>query len=150
MENRLRTIRISDEVWQAIAERGKFGETEDDVLRRVFVLPQDRSGSGVRTSTGPRGRGSRRHADKVISVRVKRAASGDQLQVAVENIPAKEWPLPNRSDKLAIKRVRDEAVAFGSKQGATVGQINAIQKALTEAGYFVRGPNAKRSRREVA
>jgi len=35
----MRTIEISDEVWQAIADRGKFGETEEDVLRRVFRLP---------------------------------------------------------------------------------------------------------------
>ena len=33
------TIKVSDEVWEAIAERGKFGETEDDVLRRAFNLP---------------------------------------------------------------------------------------------------------------
>lgn len=34
----MRTIRISEEVWNAIAERGKFGESEDDVLRRVFNI----------------------------------------------------------------------------------------------------------------
>jgi len=28
----MKTIRISDEVWAEIAKRGKFGETEDDVL----------------------------------------------------------------------------------------------------------------------
>ena len=33
MERDMRTIRISDEVWQEIAQRGKFGETEDDVAR---------------------------------------------------------------------------------------------------------------------
>ena len=34
----MRTVRISDEVWNAIAQRGKFGETPDDVLRRVFNI----------------------------------------------------------------------------------------------------------------
>jgi hypothetical protein len=29
-------VHSSEEVWQAIAERGKFHETEDDVLRRIF------------------------------------------------------------------------------------------------------------------
>lgn len=40
-------IKISDEVWAAIAERGKFGETEDTVLRRVFGL----SGNGIQGQT---------------------------------------------------------------------------------------------------
>ena len=34
----MRTIEVSDPVWQEIATRGKFGETEDDVLRRVFEI----------------------------------------------------------------------------------------------------------------
>ena len=34
----MKTIRISDEVWDEIAKRGKFGETEDDVLRRIFSI----------------------------------------------------------------------------------------------------------------
>ena len=34
----MRTIKISDQVWDAIAERGKFGETENDVLERVFAI----------------------------------------------------------------------------------------------------------------
>ena len=34
----MRTIRISEKVWDEIAKRGKFGETPDDVLRRVFNL----------------------------------------------------------------------------------------------------------------
>ena len=47
------SIDISKEVWDEIAKRGKFGETADDVLRRVFELDptvkQDRmrSHSGV-------------------------------------------------------------------------------------------------------
>ena len=33
----MRTIRISNEVWDEIAKKGKFGENEDDVLRRQFL-----------------------------------------------------------------------------------------------------------------
>ena len=40
----MRNIRISEEVWQAIAKEGKFGETEEDVLRRVFKLPSISTG----------------------------------------------------------------------------------------------------------
>jgi hypothetical protein len=35
----MRTIRISEEVWNEIAKRGKFGETPDDVLKGVFNIP---------------------------------------------------------------------------------------------------------------
>ncbi len=34
----MRTIKISEEVWNEIAKRGKFGETEDDVLKRIFNI----------------------------------------------------------------------------------------------------------------
>ena len=34
----MRTIRISQDVWNAMAEQGKFGDTPDDVLRKVFNL----------------------------------------------------------------------------------------------------------------
>lgn len=34
------SISISQAVWDAIAAKGKFGETPDDVLRRQFDLPQ--------------------------------------------------------------------------------------------------------------
>ena len=37
----MRTIRISDAVWQEIAERGKFGETPNMVLERVFGLARE-------------------------------------------------------------------------------------------------------------
>ena len=35
-----RQVTLSDMVWGEIATRGDFGESEDDVLRRVFELPQ--------------------------------------------------------------------------------------------------------------
>ena len=34
----MRTVRISEEVWESIAQRGKFGKTVDDVLRRLLNL----------------------------------------------------------------------------------------------------------------
>jgi len=34
----MKTIRISEEVWNEIAKRGKFGETPDQVLVRVFNI----------------------------------------------------------------------------------------------------------------
>ena len=36
----MKTIRISEDVWEAMAKRGKFGETPDDVLRREFGIKE--------------------------------------------------------------------------------------------------------------
>ena len=129
----MRAIRISEEVWQAIAERGKFGEMEDDVLRRVFRLePATRSVGGP--GTGRMGRGNRRFATKRMSARVERHL----LIVDFHGGPRHEWSLPNKSDKEAIKKVRSEAVQFALKNGASdPGQTNAVRKALTDAGYHL-------------
>jgi len=43
----MRTIRISDEVWNVMAKHGKFGETPDDVFRRILKI-----GKGKQRKTG--------------------------------------------------------------------------------------------------
>jgi hypothetical protein len=47
------------------------------------------------------------------------------------------WNLPSREDKSAIRSIRNEAVGFAREHGATLGQENAIKKALTSAGYHL-------------
>lgn len=37
----MKTIRISDDVWKAMAELGKFGETPDDVFRRILKIDEN-------------------------------------------------------------------------------------------------------------
>ena len=129
-----RLIRVSGAVWNAIAERGKFGETEDDVLRRVFgLLPQLDPEQPV---SGKRGTGRRapRRATKRMSVYVERS----RLFVQFADDEKSWWDLPDPTDKRAIRRIRDEAVAFALAHGATdPGQTNAVKKALTDAGYHL-------------
>lgn len=118
----MRTIRISDEVWNAIAQRGKFGETPDDVLRRVFAIdPVNKATTRRRTAT-------RRMSAKVID---------GKLSVAFANGPEKRWPLPIKDNKRALRTLRDTAVAFAQQQGATEGQLKAVIKAMTSAGYHL-------------
>jgi len=50
---------------------------------------------------------------------------------------ASDWLLPPHEDKEGIRRVRDAAVNFATACGATLGQRNAVKKALTDAGYYV-------------
>jgi hypothetical protein len=130
------TIRISQEVWDEIAKRGKFGETPDDVLRRVFDLNGTRSGiaSSQTAPSGSRVRSSRpRYAKERMSARV----DGGNLVVEFYHGPANRWALPAKSDKPGIAAVRRKAVEFAENNGATVGQVHAVVKAMTEAGYHV-------------
>jgi hypothetical protein len=130
----MRNIRISDEVWIAIAERGKFGETEDDVLRRVFDLEPSSKPTFGRRGTGRVGRGGKRFSTNKMSPRVE----NNKLVVEFEEGQRQEWTLPNRGEKEEIRRVRDEAVVFAKECGATdPGQTNAVRKTLTDNGYHL-------------
>jgi hypothetical protein len=45
--------------------------------------------------------------------------------------------LPDVTDKKGIRTVRDLAVEFARQNGASIGQENAVKKALTDAGYWL-------------
>lgn len=129
----MRTIRITDEVWQAIAARGSFGETADDVLRRVFELEEPAMKVRV-VGAGRRGRGDKRYATKRMSAWV----NDGQFIVEFEDGARQQWLLPEMDDKEGIRRVRDAAVHWALEQGASdPGQTNAVRKALTNTGYYL-------------
>ena len=132
----MRTIRISEGVWQAIAERGRFGENEDDVLRRVFELPASvgDGGGGSSAHQKTRSRGRRRN---LATRRLSAYVENRNLVLAFAGGPERRWQLSDTGDKTALKRVRMEAVEFAKEAGATLGQVNAVKKALTEAGYHL-------------
>jgi hypothetical protein len=145
----MRTIRISEEVWNEIAKRGKFGETEEEVLRRVFGLSEaekivsnknlfrELRGEDMKEYSGRSFIRSPRKAKLVLSSRV----TGGKLAVEFPEIrKSQEWELPVKSNKEGIRRVLEEALYFGEKHGATDGQLKAIRKALTENGYHLVGP----------
>jgi negative regulator of replication initiation len=119
----VKIVRISDDVYHAIAREGHFGETVDDVLRRKYGVPQTASPSGAR----------RRLALRTMSAKVE----GDQFVVRFAGGPTRRWALPTREDKAGIKAVLNEAVAFARLHEATLGQVNAVRKALTEAGFHL-------------
>ena len=118
----MKTIRISDEVWQEIAKRGKFGETEDDVLRRIFDL-------NVVALHKPK---KRRKTTNTMTVKIE----DNELLVKFADGNLNTWILPlNREDREALI-IRREAIEFAKQNGATRGQICAVIKTLTQAGYY--------------
>lgn len=123
----MKTVRISEDVWGEIAKRGQFGESVDDVLRRVFGIVEPKIIR--REKAGKR----QNFATNKMSSCVER----NKLIVEFATGERKEWPLPDRSDRKGIRKVRTEAGAFAEQCGATIGQVNAVYKALTEDGYHV-------------
>ena len=119
----MRTIRISNEVWDAIAEKGMFGETPDDVLLRVFNI--------AKNPVIKRG-------GRIATRRMRAIVQDNRLFVSFVDGPSDEWDLTDADDKNTIRMIRDEAVKFAHINYATRGQIHAVKKALTEEGYFVR------------
>ena len=120
------TIRISQDVYDAVAARGAFGETPDDVLRRVLDLPP-RPPRVQRTKRGavrlsdlddiPRG------VATVIGKRDRR------LVVKLAGAPVAMWKLSGL-DADGLAAVREEAVAFARERGAS-GDVEAqIDSAL--------------------
>ena len=76
----------------------------------------------------------RRLAIKRMSARVE----SSKLVVEFEGGSRKEWTLPNRADKHAIRNIRGAALMFARESGASdPGQMNAVRKALTNAGYHL-------------
>lgn len=131
------SIQVSDLVYAAIADQRRPGQTDDDYLRRVLGLPSraEANGSGP---TAYLGTGSpRRGRASFATHRLSSYISADQLHLSFQGGPSRSWPLPPRTDKVALKRIRDQAVTFARDHGATMGQVNAVKKTLTDAGYHL-------------
>jgi hypothetical protein len=122
----MKTIRVSEEVYDEIYRRGKMKDTPDSVLRRVLDIPDD-SGEGGRRSKGTG------HSKKRLSTKF---ADGQFIVEFADGI-SNQWTLPDREDKKGIRRVRDEALDFAKKNGASYGQLEAVTKALREEGYYI-------------
>lgn len=137
----MRNITVTDPVWQAIASRGKFGESEDDVLRRVFGLPPSSLLSNTVSATGKSTIPSARRVSgprrSLATDRMSSYISNGQLHVSFLSGASSSWTLSPQTDKASLRIVRDKAVAFAKNHGATIGQINAVKKTLTDAGYHL-------------
>ena len=71
------------------------------------------------------------------TTRMSSYINSDQLHIAFAGGSPRSWPLPPRNDKGSLRAMRDKAVAFARENGATLGQVNAVKKTLTDAGYHL-------------
>lgn len=126
----MRNIKISEEVWQAIAAKGKFGETENDVLERFFKIQRDPYKFNFDQKMPPT---RKKIADKRMSTFVK----DKTIHISFQDGNSFKWTLPNPSDKQRISVIRQDAINFARLNGASFGQEQAVKKALTDAGYWL-------------
>ena len=128
----MKTVRLSQDVWNEIAKRGKFGESEDDVLRRTF---------GIKPSALSRvnGRPTVDSAkDRMHSKVYDEGTPKAYLKVGFQSGSEQHFKLPqDKTDKRAIRNTLSNALLFGKRNGASRGQLFAIRKALTEMGYHL-------------
>ena len=129
----MRTIKISDEVWDVIERNGKFRETEDDVLRRLLNI----SSNGTKENVEARAWKERR-----ATVRMTQNVQNNELILKFDSGATFRQPLPAKESISEIRRVRDAAIEFVKKNGGTKGQEHAAIRALTSRGYHVTRINA--------
>lgn len=130
----MKTIRISEEAWAAIAAHGKFGETEDDVLRRVFKLsPNNIQANGSSTTEQKQYGWKERRA----TVRMTQTVRNNKLILEFDSGARFEKALPPKENRAAVRKFRDEAVEFVKSNGGTEGQEKAAIRALTSRGYHI-------------
>ena len=125
----MRTIRISEEVWAAMAQIGKFGETPDDVLRKVLNIKSKKEEKMAQRLTQKR--------PSYATMKMSAYIARNELHVEFANGVSNSWPLPDRNDKTVIRKVRDASAIFAEQNGASLGQINAVKKTLTDSGYHL-------------
>lgn len=133
----MRKIEISEKVWDVIVAHGKFGETANDVLERILKIDklEPLSTEYPIVMSPPRSTHKVRHP--YATIRMSAEVRGNFLHVSFENGAVNKWQLPSPSNKEGIRKVRDLAVNFAKQNGASFGQERAVQKALTNAGYWL-------------
>jgi negative regulator of replication initiation len=126
----MKTIKISQAVWDAIANKGKFGETENDVLERIFEIKKEE------TVMIPHCQNS--YQRKPFATRKMSAdIHNNLLSIQFQDGPSKNWKLPAPNEKSEIRKILNSALEFASENKASFGQQQAVRKALTNAGYWL-------------
>jgi hypothetical protein len=136
------TIQVSNELWIEMANL--IADKIKDKILKQATRPDEGAEELKRDSLpsySPRhfARGPRQ-AERQQNIRIN-----DKIEVAYpEDGIMQAWDLPSKNDREAIRAVRDKALAFAERHGASGGQLKAIMKALTENGYYLIGPRRQR------
>lgn len=96
-----RSAMLSDAVWDEIAKHGNFGESEDDVLRRILDLPEATPDEKIQLVARPRG-------GPVVDRRTYALTDKGRAFVRENNKPTQKLVILTLIDKLTTKQ--DKAI----------------------------------------
>jgi len=97
----------------------------------IAGLPPPNTDDEVPSHAAPRPRRT------LATNRMSAVVRGDELVVEFADGSRRTWTLKAHGDKSALRLVRAEAIVFARQHSATPGQVNAVLKALTTAGYHL-------------
>jgi predicted CopG family antitoxin len=141
-----RTVSISDEVYGHVADRGRFGESFDEALRRLLHV-RDEAIMTAAAATPPRP--GQRISTHVKGVRGPNLSTrrlspclirDGVLILGWDGVEELRLRLPDKTNRKGIEAVVGEAKRWATPAGASHGQLNAIDKTLSDGGYYRRGP----------
>jgi hypothetical protein len=140
----MKTIQVSDELWNEIAKliaadilkqaARPIGAAEELDRVNLSSIPPRHLTRGPRLA-------KRQQSVRVINNKVE--VSYPEAGII------QTWDLPSKNDIDAIREVLNEALTFGEQHGASEGQLKAIRKALTDNGYYLIGPRSGPSRPRI-
>ena len=109
----MKTIRISDDVWKAMAEHGKFGETPDNVFRRILKIGENDVRSG----------GKKRKAVKGPFIDAHLTANGENRKTKSEIAELYRQEFPDVSEKTAKNSVNWYAATHKERTGKELNHL---------------------------
>jgi hypothetical protein len=135
---------IDDDVWDHVAENYAELFTDRcwcDALRRALGLRKLETPTAAAAELPPQPRDASVRSTRKTEKRLNRNTDGRNFSFSFGDAPRRTFRMPeDKGDKKEIRKVRDAAMAFGQENRATPGQMNAIAKAFSDAGYYLTGP----------
>jgi hypothetical protein len=111
------------------------------VVMPAEMLEQLQQTAPPTSPTSPKRRSRVMHATRQLRATLNKTHLLVQFADGLE----RRFPLPARNDVAAIRAVRQAACDWAAEGGATDGQFAAIKKALTGGGFYLQGPQQRRS-----
>lgn len=118
---------------KTIRENGQLSHRSCNAIKNA-TIPPDAAAQNAGSKPG--------RQNRIAERRLSRQITDKEVSFRFDNDTWKTWKLPaNKEDKQEVRRIREEALDFGRANGATPGQLNAIGKMFSDAGYYLNDPH---------
>ncbi len=119
---------------KTVQENGQLSHRSCNAIKNATIFPD----ASEREAGSKPGRQNR-----IAERRLGWQITGREVSFRFSDDPWESWELPaNKEDKQEVRRIRQEALDFGRANGATPGQLSAIEKVFSDAGYYLTRPRS--------